>query len=192
MTSEFAGRSSDVYPDGPSGACTGADAAYRAFLEELDRQPEALPTAEQQLDQKLEAGVGRCCCLNYCNERHYVRPLDADGQFGAAETCMMILNTCSSAAPAGDADGDGRVVTPLMAFFQEKEAPKERDRRTLPVRGKPGARGRGLVGSALASISEAAADAGATRTQVRLQRTPCLLTRCGCTPQTCRLSAPSR
>ncbi len=36
--------------------CVRTDAAYKAFLEELERQPEALPTAEQQLDQKLEAG----------------------------------------------------------------------------------------------------------------------------------------
>jgi hypothetical protein len=37
-------------------SCMRTDAAYKAFLEELERQPEALPTAEQQLDQKLEAG----------------------------------------------------------------------------------------------------------------------------------------
>lgn len=37
-------------------SCMRTDAAYKAFLEELERQPEALPTAEQQLDQRLEAG----------------------------------------------------------------------------------------------------------------------------------------
>lgn len=95
------------------------DAAYRAFLEELERQPEQLPTAEQQLDKKLQAGEGN----------------------------------------------DSRIVTPLMAFFQEKDAPREREKRAPPTRGKPGPRGRGLVSSALASISEAAAEDGATHKQ---------------------------
>lgn len=57
-----------------------------------------------------------------------------------------------------------------MAFFQEKDAPREREKRALPARSKPGARGRGLVSSALASISETAAEDGATCKQVQLYR----------------------
>ncbi len=43
-----------VYAD--VAACCPADAAYKAFVEELEQQPAPLPTAEQLLDQKQEAG----------------------------------------------------------------------------------------------------------------------------------------
>ena len=36
-----------------------ADGAYKAFVDELERKPEALPTAEQQLDARLEQAAGR-------------------------------------------------------------------------------------------------------------------------------------
>lgn len=48
-----------------------------------------------------------------------------------------------------------------MAFFQEKSAPKDREKKAAPAR-KAGVRGRGLVGSALASIFEAVEGGGSS------------------------------
>lgn len=63
----------------------------------------------------------------------------------------------------GGGESSGRVVTSLMQFFQEKYAPKVR-----AAARKPAVRGRGLVGSALASIAEGPGGAALRSSQVTL------------------------
>ena len=212
------------------------DAAYKAFLEELERQPEALPTAEQQLDQRLEAGKSIispsiALCMESTDSWFAIQAVLLLTTYGHSPGCQLSSGDDSTAAmrsyncgasavcqcsvPGAGAidDASTRIVTPLMAYMQEKSVPKvcmranvsmchhltvllpagsnthgtrwvatfggkassvstlmldmsqERERRKVQSR-KGAAGSRSLVGSALASISEATEGDGGSRKPV--------------------------